>query len=30
VVLSSFSDPDADAWHLDNHALCRTLAHALA
>jgi CubicO group peptidase (beta-lactamase class C family) len=30
VVLSSFTDPDRDEWHLDNHALCRTLAHALA
>jgi len=29
VVLSSFSVPDDDAWHLDNHAICRTLAHHL-
>ena len=30
VVLSSWSEPDPEPWHLDNHALCRTLAHHLA
>ena len=30
VVLSSWSDPDDEAGHLDNHELCRTLAHHLA
>ena len=30
VVLSSFSEPDDEQWHLDNHAICRTLAHHLA
>jgi len=30
VLLSSFSDPDPDVGHLDNHTIARTLAHALA
>jgi CubicO group peptidase (beta-lactamase class C family) len=30
VVLSSWSDPDDEAWHLDNHEICRTLAHHVA
>jgi CubicO group peptidase (beta-lactamase class C family) len=30
VVVSSWSEPDDDDWHLDNHAVCRTLARALA
>jgi len=30
VVLSSWSDPDPEPWHLDNHALCRALAHHVA
>jgi CubicO group peptidase (beta-lactamase class C family) len=30
VVLSSFSTPDDEDWHLDNHAVCRTVAHHLA
>jgi hypothetical protein len=30
ALLSSWSDPDDDDWHLDNHAVCRTLAHTLA
>ena len=30
VVLSSFSEPDDEQWHLDNHAICRTIAHHLA
>jgi CubicO group peptidase (beta-lactamase class C family) len=29
VVLSSWSEPDDDDWHQDNHTLCRTLAHHL-
>ena len=30
VVLSSWSEPDDEDWHLDNHAVCRTLAHRVA
>lgn len=30
VVLSSWSEPDDEDWHLDNHAVCRTLAHHVA
>ena len=30
VVLSSWSDPDDEDWHQDNHTLCRTLAHHLS
>ena len=30
VLLSSWSEPDNDDEHLDNHAVCRTLARALA
>lgn len=30
VILSSWSDPDDEQWHLDNHAVARTLAHAVA
>ena len=30
VLLSSWSEPDDEDEHLDNHAVCRTLAHHLA
>ena len=30
VLLSSWSEPDDEDWHLDNHAVCRTLAHRVA
>jgi CubicO group peptidase (beta-lactamase class C family) len=30
VLMSSWSSPDDEDWHLDNHAVCRTLASALA
>jgi len=30
VLLSSWSEPDDEAEHLDNHEICRTLAHHLA
>jgi CubicO group peptidase (beta-lactamase class C family) len=30
ALLSSWSDPDDDDWHLDNHTVCRTLARVLA
>jgi len=30
VLLSSWSEPDDEAEHLDNHEICRTLAHHLS
>jgi CubicO group peptidase (beta-lactamase class C family) len=30
AVQSSWPMPDDEDWHLDNHALCRALAHAVA
>jgi CubicO group peptidase (beta-lactamase class C family) len=30
VMLSSWSRPDDDDWHDDNHTICRTLAHRVA
>ena len=30
VILSSWSEPDDEPSHLDNHTICRTLAHTIA
>jgi CubicO group peptidase (beta-lactamase class C family) len=30
VVLSSWSEPDDEDWHADNHTICRSLAHHVA